>query len=269
MSLRSGGEKRVDLGKYTIARLRKNNIIVEMIVEPEQAWKAKKIMEAHIHEMKLEDESSVFTLEKLKSIPEIDVNNIFEGFIIFEDAMRGKVHSDTDLETLFGTTDALEIAYTLLYDRETEWQWTKRQRDENFEKKKRQIIAIIAKNCINPQTKKPHPPQRIEKAIAEAKYNIDIIKSAEEQIKDVISAISAIIPIRMENVELAIKIPAAHAAKSYSVVERYGKIKQDEWGNDGSWLGIAEMPAGMEAEFLEKINKITHGRVQIKILKRS
>ncbi len=73
----------------------------------------------------------------------------------------------------------------------------------------------------------------------------------------------------MENVELAIKIPAAHAAKSYSVVERYGKIKQDEWGNDGSWLGIADMPAGMEAEFLEKINKLTHGRVQIKILKRS
>ena len=109
----------------------------------------------------------------------------------------------------------------------------------------------------------------IPKAIVEAKYNVDIIKSAEEQVKDVISAISGIIPIRMENVELAIKIPASHAAKSYNVVERYGKIKQDEWQNDGSWVGIADMPAGMEAEFLEKINKLTRGRAQIKILKRS
>jgi ribosome maturation protein SDO1 len=269
MSLRSGGEKRVDFGKYTIARLRKNDKTYEMIVEPEQAWKAKKHMEAYIREMKAEDESSVFTLEALKKIPEIDINNIFEGLIVFEDAKRGKTHAEADLEAIFGTTDAVEIAYVMLFDRETEWQWTKKQRDENFEKKKRQIIAIIAKNCINPQTKKPHPPQRIEKAIAEAKYNVDIIKSAEEQIKDVISAISAIIPIRMENVELAIKIPASYAAKSYSIVERYGKIKKDEWANDGSWLGIADMPAGMEAEFLEKINKLTHGRVQIKILKRS
>ncbi len=269
MSLRSGGEKRVDLGKFTIAKLRKHNKNFEMIVEPEQAWNAKKKIEARIRELKAEDESSVFTLEDLKKFPEVDINNIFEGFNVYEDAKRGKMHADADLETLFGTSDAVQIAYIMLFDRDTEWQWTKKQRDENFEKKKRQIIAIIAKNCINPQTKNPPPPQRIEKAIAEAKYNVDIIKSAEEQIKDVISAISAIIPIRMENVELAIKIPASYAAKSYSVVERYGKIKQDEWANDGSWLGIADMPAGMEAEFLEKINKLTHGRVQIKILKRS
>lgn len=268
MSLRSGGEKRVDMGKFTIARLRKGSKAIEMIVEPEQAWRAKKIMESFIHEQK-DTDSAAFTLDQLKHIPEIDINNIFEGLIVFEDAKRNKVHAETELVTLFGTSDAIEIAYLMLYDRETEWQWTKKQRDENFEKKKRQIIAIIAKNCINPQTKKPHPPQRIEKAMTEAKFSVDVVKSAEEQVKDVISAISAIIPIRMENVELALKIPATYAAKAFSVVERYGKIKQDEWNNDGSWLGIVDMPAGMEAEFLEKINKLTHGRVQIKVIKRS
>lgn len=269
MSLRSGGEKRIDLGKYAIARLRKQNKNIEMIVEPEQAWKAKKTIDAHIVSLKEENEKAEFTLEDLKKLSEIDVNNIFEGFIVFEDAKRGKVHADTDLELLFGNADAMEVAYHLLYDPQTEWQWTKKQRDENFEKKKRQIVAIIAKNCINPQTKKPHPPQRIEKAIVEAKHNIDILKNAEEQVKDVISAIAAIIPIRMENVEIALKVPASFAAKSYNMTERYGRIKQSEWQNDGSWLGIIDLPAGMEAEFLEKINKLSHGRVQIKILKRS
>jgi len=269
MSRGSAGEKRIDFGKFTIARLRKNNTTIEMIVEPEQAWNAKKLIESHIHQLKDKEESSDFTIDQLKQMSEIDINAIFEGLIVFEDAKRGKVHAVNDLETVFGTTDAIDIAYQMLFDRETEWNWTKKQRDENFEKKKRQIIAIIAKNCINPQTKKPHPPQRIEKAITEAKYNVDILKSAEEQVKDVISAISAIIPIRMENVELAVKIPTSYAAKSYNVVERYGKIKQDEWQNDGSWVGIVELPAGMEAEFLEKINRMTSGRVQIKILKRS
>jgi ribosome maturation protein SDO1 len=240
-----------------------------MIVEPEEAWKAKKMIDSKISELREEDEQAEFTLDDLKKTPEIDINNIFEGLIVFEDAKRGKEHADADLEIVFGTADAVEIAYHVLHDRETEWQWTKKQRDENFEKKRRQIVAILAKNCINPQTKKPHPPQRIEKAMTEAKYNIDILKSAEEQVKDVLSAIAAIIPIRMENVEMAIKIPASFAAKSYNITERYGKIKQSEWQNDGSWVGIIDMPAGMEAEFLEKINKLTHGRVQIKILKRS
>ena len=73
----------------------------------------------------------------------------------------------------------------------------------------------------------------------------------------------------MENVEMALKIPGSFAAKAYNVTERYGKIKQSEWQSDGAWVGIIDLPAGMEAEFLEKINKLTHGRVQIKILKRS
>ena len=73
----------------------------------------------------------------------------------------------------------------------------------------------------------------------------------------------------MENVELAVKIPASFAAKTYGTVEKYGAIKQSEWQNDGSWVGIMDLPAGLEAEFLEKINKATHGRAQTKILKRT
>jgi ribosome maturation protein SDO1 len=163
----------------------------------------------------------------------------------------------------------VEIGYMLLLDKDTEWNWTKEQRDEFIETKRKQIINILAKNCINPQTKKPHPPIRIEKAIKEAKYNISTSKSAEEQIKDVISAISAIIPIRMENVELAVKIPASFAPKAYGVVEKYGHVKQSEWQNDGSWVGTLELPAGFEAEFLENVNKLTHGRAEIKVLKRT
>ncbi|GAH32418.1 unnamed protein product, partial [marine sediment metagenome] len=47
----------------------------------------------------------------------------------------------------------------------------------------------------------------------------------------------------------------------------YGTIKKEEWQSNGAWVTIIDLPAGLQAEFLDKLNKLTHGRVQIKTLK--
>ena len=131
----------------------------------------------------------------------------------------------------------------------------------------KQIITIISKNAINPQNKKPHPSQRIEKAIEEANVKIDIMRSAEEQVDDVVKKIQAIIPIRMEQIKLAIKIPTSFTAKGYNIVAQMAQIKQEEWQKDGSWVSIVDIPAGIQMELIDKLNKLTHGRVQTKLMK--
>lgn len=262
--------KKVDLGKLILIRLRKKKKVAEMIADPKTAYRAKKIISEEIKNRAENSENSVpLTIEEIKKMPDIDINDIYSSLTVFENAKKGDVYPDVFLEEMFGTVDLVEIAYLFLFDKDTEWNWTKSQREEFTAQKKKQIISIISKNSINPQIKKPHPPLRIEKAMKEAKYSVDMYKTAEEQIKDVISAISAIIPIRMENIELAVKIPASFAAKAYGTVEKFGRVKQSEWQNNGSWIGVMDLPAGMEAEFLDKINKLTHGRAQIKILKRT
>ena len=97
--------------------------------------------------------------------------------------------------------------------------------------------------------------------------NIDIIKNAEEQVDDVIKKIQAIIPIRMEQVEIAIKIPSSFTAKGYGIVAQLAQIKKEEWQSDGSWVSIINLPAGLQMELIDKLNKLTHGRVQTKLLK--
>ncbi|MHA1729139.1 MAG: ribosome assembly factor SBDS [Promethearchaeota archaeon] len=264
------GEKHIELGKYIRVRLKRRNKVAEMIADPDRAWKAMKLIKEEGKKRSLDQASSKkLSIEDLKKIPGVNPNDIFVAFTIFEDAKKGEIYSETILEEMFETTDEMEIAYQFILDKDTEWNWTKKQREQYLESKKKQIINIITMNGVNPQTKRPHPPQRIEKAIKEANYNIDMNKTAEEQIKDVIKVISAIIPIRLENVELAVKIPVSFAAKAYSVVEKFGQIKQSEWQNDGSWVGILNLPAGLEMEFMDNINKLTHGRAEIKILKRN
>lgn len=257
---------RIDLGGYIIGRVEKEGRTFEMLLDPEKAWEAKKIIRDEINKrLKEGKEKSRITTEELLKNPNISIDLIFESFTVFEDLRRGKKATDGDMEVIFNTTDGRIIAGIILL--EGEINWTKTQREEEREKKLKQIITIISKNAINPQNKKPHPYQRIEKAIEEAKVKIDLMRNAEEQVDDVVKSIRSIIPIRMEQVEMALKLPSAFTAKGYNIVAQLAQIKKEEWQSDGSWVSVVSLPAGLQMELIDKLNKLTHGRVQTKLIK--
>ncbi len=257
---------RIDLGGYIVGRIENSGRVFEMLMDPEKAWEAKKLIREEINtRLKEGKEKSRLTAEDLLNDRKIDLELIFESFTVFEDLRRGKKATDGDMETIFNTTDGITIAAHILIDGDINW--TKAQREEEMQKKLKQIITIISKNAINPQNKKPHPYQRIEKAIEEANIKIDLMRNAEEQVDDVVKGIRAIIPIRLEQVEMAIKIPSVFTAKGYNIVAQYVQIKKEEWQSDGSWVSVVSLPAGLQMELIDKLNKLTHGRVQTKILK--
>jgi len=257
---------RIDLGGYIIGRIEKEGRTFEMLLDQEKAWDAKKIIRDEIsNKLKSGSVKSRLSVQDILNDPRISVDLIFESFSVFEDLKRGKKATDGDLEAVFNSTEGRTIAAHILLDGEIHW--TKTQREEEKEKKLKQIITIISKNSINPQNKKPHPYQRIEKAIEEAKIKISLMKSAEEQVEDVVKSLQSIIPIRMEQVEIAIKIPASFTAKGYNVVAQMAQIKKEEWQADGSWASVITLPAGLQMELIDKLNKLTHGRVQTKLLK--
>lgn len=257
---------RIDLGGYIIGRIEKGGRTFEMLIDPEQAWEAKKYIREEINRrLKAGENKSRLSAEELLSDSKINLEMIFESFTVFEDLRRGKKATDGDMEAIFETTDGRIISAHILL--EGEIQWTQEQRNQERDKRVKQIITIISKNAINPQNNKPHPYQRIEKAIEEAKVKIDLMKSAEEQVDDVVKKIQSVIPIRMEQTELAIKIPSSFTAKGYNIVAQLAQIKKEEWQSDGSWVSIVSLPAGLQMELIDKLNKLTHGRVQTKLLK--
>lgn len=260
------GRARIDLGGFIVGRIEKEGRTFEMLLAPDQAWEAKKMIRDEINKRLTEgkDKSRV-TVDELLKNPKLAIELIFESFIVFEDLKRGKKATDGDMEAVFNTTEGRIIAGHILL--EGEIQWTHAQRDEEKEKKLKQIITIITQNAINPQNKKPHPYQRIEKAIEEANVKVDLMRNAEEQVEDVIKQIRVIIPIRMEQVELALKIPSSFTAKGYNIVAQLAQIKKEEWQSDGSWVSVVSLPAGLQMELVDRLNKLTHGRVQTKIMK--
>jgi len=132
--------------------------------------------------------------------------------------------------------------------------------------KRRQVITFIARNAINPQTGLPHPPQRIEMAMDEARVNIDLYKNLDELVKETVKALRPILPIRFEEIRVAVKIPADHAPRAFGEIQSAATIERDEWQKDGSWICIVRIPAGIQGDFYGLVNRITKGQGEVKIL---
>lgn len=182
---------------------------------------------------------------------------------IFSDARKGMLASEQRMKALFNTTDAKEVAKVVL--KEGHVQVTQEHRQKMLELKKRQVIDIIHRNGIDPRTNAPHPVTRIEAAMEEAKVRIDEFKNAEAQVDEVLKKLRPVMPIKFVVKEIEVKIPAEFAGKSYSQLKQLGKILNESWANDGSWVAKLEIPGGLEQDFYEKLNKFTKGSAEAKV----
>jgi ribosome maturation protein SDO1 len=225
--------------KFTVARMTKDNEHFEVLVKPDKALD--------------------YRLGRIPSITEVLVAET-----IFSDASKGTKVSEEAIRKAFGTTDPLKVADIII--KKGTLQLTTEQRRKMIEEKRRQIIAFISKQCVDPRTNLPHPPMRIEQAMEQIHYSIDPFKPTEEQAREVIKLLRQILPLKMEQVSVSVHIPAEYAARAYGTLKTFGTIKREEWRADGSWYGVLEMPAGLYGPFLEKIGEVTKGNAEAKVI---
>lgn len=195
---------------------------------------------------------------------DVELSSVLAVEMVFKDAHKGERVPSETLHKVLGTTDQLEAARMVL--EKGDIQLTTEQRKRMQEERRKQVIALIVRNCINPVTKTPHPPQRIEMAIDEARINIDPFKSAEAQVQDVLKELRPLIPIRMEMTQIAVKAHGSHYGRLIGECRSFGKILREEWTKAGDWICLVELPAGLQIEFFDALNKRTHGDVETKIL---
>jgi ribosome maturation protein SDO1 len=236
----------VTLDEAVTAKLEKHGLELQILVDPELALKFRE-----------EKGNMKFELDDM-----LAVENVFVG-----PARDGAKASDEELTKAFGTKDMSECVKQILL--KGDLQLTTDQRRRMVERKRKLIVAHIARNAINPQTKAPHPPARIENAMEEARIHLDPFKSVDAQVEMVLKAIRPLIPIRIETVQIAVKLPPTHAGKAQNIFHGWGEVKQQAWQADGSFIGVVEIPGGMQTEFFNHLNSRTHGDVETRILKSS
>jgi len=226
--------------KFNLARLKKGGEKFEITVDPDLAiqYKTKK---------------------------DVDIEDVIHSEIIMADAERGLAASKELMKTVFGTDNPIEVAKKILEDGEI--QLTAEYRHAKRQEKIKKLIEIIRRNSVDPKTNLPHPAKRIELAFEEVNVKLEELKTAEEQVEEVVKKLRTVLPIKFEIDELEIILPSQYAAKSYTILKKFGKILKEEWQNDGSLICILELPAGLKQDFFDQLNGLTHGEATTKILK--
>lgn len=232
----------IPLDRAVVARYEKGGERFEVLVDPELANRLRRGQEVRIEEM-------------------------VAAVHVFENATRGERASEEALQKVFQTTDFETIVKRIV--EKGEIHLTAEQRRQLIADRRRQVITFISRHALNPQTGLPHPPQRIEMAMEEAKVNIDPIKPLDELVKETMKAIRPVIPIRFEEVRFAVKFPAEYAPKAYGEFSTRWTVEKDEWQKDGSWICIVRIPGGMQEELFSSVNRLSRGNGEIKLLERT
>lgn len=227
------------MANYTIARYQRSGKKFEIIVDPDKALDYKLGKKRDFNDVLLFDE-------------------------IYVDVKKGLRASRTDIQSVFGTTDINAVAERIL--REGELLIKAEQRRKLINEKKKRIISYISRYCVDSRTGAPLPPVRVENIIEEIGIKIDPFKSAEEQVKYVISEISKILPIKQQITILQIKIPSVYIGKAYGFIKNFSEILDEKWLSDGSYLAKVSIPSGVRQEFIDKLGLFTAGSAYIEIL---
>ncbi|WP_121821477.1 ribosome assembly factor SBDS [Halostella salina] len=195
-----------------------------------------------------------------------DLEDVIAAEDVFENASRGDRPAESDLEDVFGTTEPLEIIPEVI--KRGEIQITAEQRREMQEQKRKQLIQRIARNAVNPQMDDaPHPPDRIESALEEAGFTVDPMEPVESQVDEALDDLRPVIPIRFDEVTVAVNVPADHAGSAQAKIRSYGDLEREEWQPDGSWIGVLTFPAGLQNDFYDTVNEITSGEAETRIVR--
>lgn len=229
----------VDVDKAVIARYKDGDVFFEILVNSELAL-------------------------EFKSGKEIPINDILAVEKVFFDAKKGLAASENRLKTLFETDDIYEIAKEII--KKGEIQLTTEYKAKLLEEKRNKIITAIQINGIDPRTNLPHPRNRIELALDEAKIKINDHKSVDKQVEEIVKKLRPILPIKVSKSKLEVIVPAEYAGKAYAGITSSGKVLKDNWNNDGSLSVTIEVPAGIRNDVIDKINSLTKGNNDVKII---
>lgn len=211
----------------TIARIRKGSTTFEIMVNMNDALKVKK------------GESDYL---------------IIEGDAIFTDIKKGNRASGAELQTAFGTNDVDTVGKEIVKRGEVLVDSSHRTAEQ--EQKIKQIIDFLSRNAIDPKSGRPITAERLKSALNEAHISIKNTP-VDSQIHDIVDAMSAVIPIKIETRKIKVTVPALQTGKAYGFLAQYKE--KENWLPNGSLEATVNVPAGILIDFYDQLNSITHG----------
>lgn len=184
-----------------------------------------------------------------------DITRALNATTIFYNAKEGSVASQKDLMEFFQTTDVYTVATAII--KKGELQRPQEFRDAEREARVKQVVMLLMRNAVD-QHGRPYTEDRLRRAIQDIHFNFDA-RPAEKQMIDVLEKLKTVIPIKIDTKRVRLRIPARFSGNVYGLIKDF---KQEEtWLANGDLEVVVSLPAGMQLDFYDKLNGVTHGAV--------
>ena len=201
-------------------------------------------------------------VDTFRNNPEsVELDDFLATEEIWLDARAGERPTSEQLVNAFGGDGLFECVHKILTKGTI--QLTTEQRKKRVNDMRVSIIHRISSTAIDPKTKMPHPPSRIETALDECKYSVDPFRSIERQVTDAIKLMRPLIPLKFATARLAFRIPGVEYGSVQSILRDL--ITKEEWLPNGDWACVVEVPAGSKIDLMGDIAKRSKGS-QVKII---
>ena len=191
---------------------------------------------------------------KLKKGEDVDISEVLRDNEIWTDLKKGLRPAKDEIENAFGTTNINVIVEKIV--KKGHMEVTQEFRDEAVEQKRKQIIDFLVRNAVDARTGNPFTPDVIESALKQAGARIDK-QPIEKQMKGVMEGLTKIIPIKIETKKIKVVIPAMHTGKAYGIINEYKE--SENWLGNGDLEAVLNIPVGVQMDFYDKLNDVTHG----------
>lgn len=196
---------------------------------------------------------------------EKDLDHVYGDLLaveeVYKDAKKGDKVGPKALLDEFGTSELKEIVEQILHKGRLDL--TTEQKRKVLESKKKEVVAYIVKNAINPIIKAPLTVSSVEAALEKSRVDIDINKKIEKQIDAIIEKLKPILPMSFHVDVYRVFVPVANAGKVQGVITKYEVIDR-KWDAE-YFVCTVKVPAGLKDGFLSTISGLTQGKARIEI----
>ena len=183
---------------------------------------------------------------------------------IFTSVSKGTRAKDTDLSSVFGTTN-VQACIEIMLQKGT-YQISAAERKERVDAKRAEIIGYITKNYLDARNKLPIPHTRVEAALEQLKIRVDAETSTDKQLAQILKKLPSALPLKkQQGLHGALRIPHQYTGGVQSIVRKFGTVDFERYDSAGAIFEVTV--AGGETEnFLSAVGKLTKDNYQFDII---